>query len=430
MRADFFGSTPKWPLTVLVFLAVPSIKDQRFEVDELHTIPVIDVFAGPGGLGEGFNSFSEKGARFDVRLSMEVDGVACDTLRLRSFFHLSKGTSAQQSHYAFLRGEINQHQLAQRHPEMWAEAEKRVLKVELGADESRLSVHRAIQTAVAGDDFVLIGGPPCQAYSIIGRSRRLGIGSSPTDSNASRNQKNLDAEFYSDPRHRLYREYLEVIAVHRPVVFIMENVKGLSSARVDREDMKGRMFQLIKQDLGDPYLALKSSIPAKITKTFGKLQHVKYQLYALGQDDLLFEEGAVQASDFILRCEDYGVPQARHRIILFGIRDDIVCRPKRLSKGLRVSAQEALASLPAIRSSVSDADLSWLDAIKSELWRIPQAMQVHLGIPDILHIIASESQRLTTGARWHESPASVSTSAGLKWLSDSQLGGVIQHEAR
>jgi DNA (cytosine-5)-methyltransferase 1 len=137
------------------------------------TIPVIDVFAGPGGLGEGFASLSGKGAKFDIRLSMEVDGTAFNTLRLRTFFHLSRGTLAQHCYYAFLRGDIDQQELAKQHPTTWAAAGERVQNVELGADGTRLSVHRAIQKAVGGEGFILIGGPPCQAYSIMGRSRRL-----------------------------------------------------------------------------------------------------------------------------------------------------------------------------------------------------------------------------------------------------------------
>ena len=313
---------------------------------------------------------------------------------------------------------------------MWANTEERVMNVELGADKSRLSVHRAIQAAVADDDFVLIGGPPCQAYSIIGRSRRLGVGSSPTDSNTSRNRKNLETEFYRDPKHRLYREYLEIIALHRPIAFVMENVKGLSSARVDREDTKGRMFQQIKQDLEGPSAALRTSIPVELTKAFGKLRDVRYRLFALGQDDQLFENGPTQASDFILRSEDYGVPQARHRIILLGLREDVVGRPKPLRLGTLLSAREAIASLPVLRSRPSDTDLPWLEAIESELTRIPPAIQIELGIPDCLRRMAADRRKLTTGASWLPVEIRPSNAPALSWLSDSQLGGVLQHEAR
>jgi len=50
------------------------------------TIPIIDLFAGPGGLGEGFSAYKSEGASFKIKLSIEKDAAAHKTLRLRSFF--------------------------------------------------------------------------------------------------------------------------------------------------------------------------------------------------------------------------------------------------------------------------------------------------------------------------------------------------------
>ena len=68
----------------------------------------------------------------------------------------------------------------------------------------------------------MIGGPPCQAYSIVGRSRNRGV-------------KDYKAE--NDHRHFLYREYLNVIAEFRPAVFVMENVKGMLSSKVQERQL-------------------------------------------------------------------------------------------------------------------------------------------------------------------------------------------------
>ncbi|MBK7063420.1 MAG: DNA cytosine methyltransferase [Rubrivivax sp.] len=80
------------------------------------------------------------------------------------------------------------------------------------------------------DNIVLIGGPPCQAYSVVGRSRNRGT-------------EGYKAE--NDQRHFLYREYLQVINEFRPAAFVMENVKGILSSRVsDRQ-----IFETITADL-------------------------------------------------------------------------------------------------------------------------------------------------------------------------------------
>ncbi|MDZ7640962.1 MAG: DNA cytosine methyltransferase [Desulfurivibrio sp.] len=87
---------------------------------------------------------------------------------------------------------------------------------------------------------VLVGGPPCQAYSTVGRSRNKG-------------EKSYFYVPEKDNRHFLYREYLKIIARHWPPVFVMENVKGILSAKVNGS----RIFDHILEDLNDPLAALK-----------------------------------------------------------------------------------------------------------------------------------------------------------------------------
>jgi DNA (cytosine-5)-methyltransferase 1 len=91
------------------------------------------------------------------------------------------------------------------------------LRCERGGQTPAAEIDARITTALAGEKpWVLIGGPPCQAYSVIGRSRVGGI--------------NPD-----DHRVHLDREYLRILAVHRPAVFVMENVRGILSARLGDE---------------------------------------------------------------------------------------------------------------------------------------------------------------------------------------------------
>lgn len=71
------------------------------------TVPMIDLFAGPGGLGEGFSAFTRRGWRpFRSVLSIEKDPAAHQTLKLRSFFRLFPPEEAPRAYYRLLRGEI------------------------------------------------------------------------------------------------------------------------------------------------------------------------------------------------------------------------------------------------------------------------------------------------------------------------------------
>jgi len=76
-------------------------------------------------------------------------------------------------------------------------------------------VVRRVEQALGGaGHWVLLGGPPCQAYSIAGRARMKGM-----------------ERFKTDHRHTLYREYLTILAVFQPTAFVIENVKGILSSR-------------------------------------------------------------------------------------------------------------------------------------------------------------------------------------------------------
>jgi DNA (cytosine-5)-methyltransferase 1 len=190
-------------------------------------LPVLDLFAGPGGLGEGFAQPTRRVSKgsprvskgsppFRVALSIEKDPVARETLRLRAFFRQFDAGSAPEQYYDSLRGETTLKELYDFFPEQSAAAAREAWRAELGQTPAEEIDHR-ITTALAGEQpWVLIGGPPCQAYSVIGRSRVGGI--------------NPD-----DHRVHLDREYLRILAVHRPAVFVMENARGILSARLDDE---------------------------------------------------------------------------------------------------------------------------------------------------------------------------------------------------
>jgi DNA (cytosine-5)-methyltransferase 1 len=214
----------------------------------MSSVPVIDLFAGPGGLGEGF-SFLYEGDMpyFKIVLSIEKDSNAHSTLELRSFFRQFYPKEVPEDYYRFLRQEISRSELFDKYPEQAEKARSEAKLATLGGTDVTL-VDQWIQEALHGDrkKWVLIGGPSCQAYSLAGRSRNKGKrGYEPAE----------------DERHYLYREYLRIISKHWPSVFGMENVKGLLSAQVDGQ----RLFDKIYEDLENPGKATESEEKHRVT---------------------------------------------------------------------------------------------------------------------------------------------------------------------
>jgi len=245
-------------------------------------IPIIDLFAGPGGLGEGFSSLRDHKNEpvFDIALSIEKDPIAHRTLTLRAVFRRLRGTKHIQHYYSYIRNEIDE-QTFRKIPavaEAFSHAEKEARCLELGkADEGNIDTE--IRSALGGKEtWVLIGGPPCQAYSLAGRARRVN-----------------DTTFKDDVKHFLYREYLRIIKVHRPTIFVMENVKGLLSS----QHSGSPMFERILADLRSPEPGLEYEIRSFVKK---------------GNSETL------DPGDFVIQAERHGIPQSRHRVILLGIR--------------------------------------------------------------------------------------------------------------
>lgn len=279
-------------------------------------IPVVDLFAGPGGLNEGFTSV-DGGGRFQTAASFEMDPVACRTLRLRSALRTVRSAegSFPDVYFDFMEGRLGFGQLVE-HGSMsaaWKEAADEVYNIELGPDSHEVTedaIERRLATYERRDDFVLLGGPPCQAYSLAGRSRR-----------------GKSADFEADVKHFLFREYLHIIRQFQPAVFVMENVKGLLSSTHSSSATAGhRMFDLILSDMVDAGYEVRSlvvpGVPPDLT-----------------------------SSDYIIRSEKYGVPQKRHRVLLFGVRRDRVhLRHDVLESVDGPSVRHMIEGFPALRS--------------------------------------------------------------------------------
>ena len=139
-------------------------------------IPVVDVFAGPGGLNEGFSSVEHLGRPvFDIVASFEMEQNAVETLVLRSAVReLSRGGCLPRPYQEFLAGSIAWRALIEEREmdKALRRARAHVHMMELGPS-ARKTAGGFIASALGGrEDWVLIGGPPCQAYSLVGRSRR------------------------------------------------------------------------------------------------------------------------------------------------------------------------------------------------------------------------------------------------------------------
>ena len=322
-------------------------------------VKVIDLFAGPGGLSEGFSGFvdSKAGRPFKVVVSAEMEQSAHATLSLRA---LQRTVRLQGDIVDIQRvGEVTealaltagigvgQAAEAAGLGTAWKQVSTEVLNIELGtaAGDERLSA--ALDTGLKGSSpLVLIGGPPCQAYSLVGRVRNRGkVGYRPE----------------ADARHFLYRQYLAILSARHPDVFIMENVTGILSSKV----AGASMFSQILADLAEPDHAL----------GVARLGHgVRYRLVPLvaRAEAGLWDSSAFLPSDYVVRAEEHGVPQARHRVIIVGLRDEACgAAPLELSlpKVERArSAGDVLSDLPPLRSGLNqsaDGEAEWLKVVRT-----------------------------------------------------------------
>lgn len=164
----------------------------------------IDLFAGAGGLSEGFirNGFSPVA-------HVEMDAEACNTLRTRIAYHYLKRNNRLQVYYSYLLNEINREDLYSQIP----------------ASELDSVIHEKIEDKTINDIFnkinilkgskkihLIIGGPPCQAYSLVGRSR-------------------VGEAIKNDEKNFLFRYYAEFLKYYKPDYFVFENVTGLLTAQ-------------------------------------------------------------------------------------------------------------------------------------------------------------------------------------------------------
>jgi DNA (cytosine-5)-methyltransferase 1 len=375
---------------------------------------VVDLFAGPGGLAEGFSACRRPdGTRpFQVAMSVEKEPSAHRTLRLRAF--LRQFDSFPDAYYQALNRGLDQPDWTTLFRAEWRAAEHEAQRLELGVPEHNAIVEARIDALrQSTSETVVIGGPPCQAYSLVGRAR---------------NQGTAGYRAEEDHRHFLYREYISILRRLTPAAFVMENVKGLISSSVGGE----RILERILTDL----------------RNAGGRD--SYVLLPLGHEcaaQTLFGEAVQQPRDFVLEAERFGVPQARHRVIIVGIRKDVFIdrNPDPGQSTITPAMHEAqvqhvLGGLPKLRSGLSegeDGDEEWrrhvmraIDSVSSALSRSRAQTALQEGVGDLRKAFIAGNQKLSRSSASRPSISKNCPSELISWLVDRQLKRAPNHETR
>lgn len=177
----------------------------------------IDLFAGAGGLSEGFIR-----AGFTPIAHVEMNKDACDTLRTRTAFHYLKENDRVDEYYEYLKGNISRDELWKKIPDHLI---KSVINKEI-SPKTLPDIFQIIDNELNGKDVdLVIGGPPCQAYSVAGRAR-----------------KNME----DDPRNHLYKHYVKFLKRYNPKMFVFENVPGILSA--SNGEYLEKIFKAVKKE--------------------------------------------------------------------------------------------------------------------------------------------------------------------------------------
>ena len=309
------------------------------EVALPSTFGIMDLFAGPGGLGEGFTSFAkDEHSPYRIGISVEKEKSAHRTLTVRAFLRecQARHGSLPEQYIEFHAGLIPEPDWSAVDADAWRVATSEAQCIELGTDDAASTIDLTIkQLQNSFDDTILIGGPPCQAYSLVARARTNGI---PID---VREQDN---------RHFLFREYIRILDKLRPAAFVMENVKGMLSSTLSSR----YVFELIMEGL----------------LSLGNDHGHVYEIRAIKvEDGKASLKETKKKSDFVVRAEDFGIPQRRHRVIIVGIRSDIASDASTawisLPSKLR-TVEEAIGKMPKLRSGLSrgqDSFEAWKETV-------------------------------------------------------------------
>lgn len=264
---------------------------------------IIDLFSGAGGLTEGFRN-----DHYEIVGHVEMNYAACETLQLRDVFYWLKDHDKLDKYFKFLNGDIS-------HENLLSCVDDHVLHKTMNITMNQTTLDKifaSFDKKLGGRSVDgVIGGPPCQAYSTIGRAR-----------NAPKKA--------SDKRIYLYRYYIEFLKRYRPKFFVFENVKGLKSFR----DIEGNLL---------------------LSKMKTEFIQVNYSL-------------GIRT----INMNEFGVPQTRERLIIFGVpkgseqKIDAFYDQLKNQKEESATVGEVFSDLPKIKSG---QQLNEYDGIPSSFVR-------------------------------------------------------------
>ncbi len=243
----------------------------------------IELFAGAGGLAEGFMR-----AGFKPVAHIEANRYACLTLKTRMVYHYLQSRNEYEIYDIYLNREISRHELYSEVPDHILNT---VIHEEINQDNISQLFLRIKQNMKSQDIKkidVIVGGPPCQAYSVIGRAR------SPY-------------KMQNDKRNYLYRLYVEFLMEFKPAMFVFENVPGLLSVE------KGRLWRDVQE---------------------------------------YFKDAGYEVDFRMLNACDFGVLQNRKRVIVIGWRKELHAEYPKFDKdtsALRFKVGDIFHDLPQLQ---------------------------------------------------------------------------------
>lgn len=292
----------------------------------LRPMNYIDLFAGAGGLSEGFIR-----AGFEPIAHVEMDEAACFTLKTRVAYHFLRENNKEDIYRSYLRNEITRKQL---YSNVRNELLASVINLPIGG-ENNPKIHTLIGNQMldknisANDVDLIIGGPPCQAYSVVGRAR-------------SKNGMK------GDPRNYLYVQYARYLEVYKPKMFVFENVLGLKSAE------KGLYLKNMEK---------------------------------------LFNKKGYKIQVFTLEANNFNVLQNRKRIIIIGWKDDFVpnlpdLEALRLNDGYHVGS--LLADLPFLKAGAGEDKCMHYTGASNQYLR---SSGIRNGMAELTHHVARPHTR-------------------------------------
>ncbi|QDY32709.1 DNA cytosine methyltransferase [Clostridium sporogenes] len=247
----------------------------------------IDLFAGAGGLSEGFE---RQGFKFVAHI--EMDYAASLTLKTRQAYFYLKRNKKLDLYKKYIKGQISREEFYLNIPE---KVFRKVINREI-SDDSISEIFNIIDQNRKGKQIdVIVGGPPCQAYSLMGRARD-------------------PKKMKEDKRNYLYKQYIRFLVKYKPKIFVFENVVGLLSSK------GGKIFNDMKKE---------------------------------------FEKAGYKIDYKLLDASDFGVPQKRKRIIIIGWNENvdfIYPEFKKDDKYRSFNIRTLFEDLPAIKSGEDYSD--------------------------------------------------------------------------